>query len=48
VNQAALDRDIVFSGSFTTFQIAAPTPPKTDRDSESTRTILRALRELGI
>jgi division/cell wall cluster transcriptional repressor MraZ len=48
IAQAALERDVVFSGSFTTFQIAAPVPPKVDREAESTRTVLRALRELGI
>lgn len=48
VHEAALAHDVVFRGSFTTFQIAAPVPPKADRDSEATRTILRALRELGL
>ena len=48
VGQAGLERDVVFRGGFMTFQISAPVPPRTDRDSESTRTILRALRELGI
>ncbi|MEY3958723.1 MAG: hypothetical protein RJA37_1326 [Verrucomicrobiota bacterium] len=48
VRQAKLERDVVFSGSFSTFQIASPTPPRADRDSESARTILRALRELGL
>lgn len=48
IAQAGLERDVVFSGSFVTFQISAPVPPKVERESESTRTILRALRELGI
>lgn len=48
VKEAGLGRDVVFRGGFTTFQISSPTPPRVDRDSESTRTILRALRELGI
>ena len=48
VRQAALARDVVFRGGFTTFQIAAVNPPKTDRDSARTQVILRALRELGI
>ena len=48
VKEANLDRDVIFKGGFTTFQISAKNPPKTDRDSESTRVILRALRELGI
>lgn len=48
VRQAQLERDVVFSGSFSTFQIASPRPPKADRESESARTVLRALRELGL
>ena len=48
IAQAALERDVIFSGSFATFQISAPTPPKVERESENTRTVLRALRELGL
>ncbi len=48
VKEAHLDRDVIFKGGFTTFQISAKNPPKTERDSERTRIILRALRELGI
>lgn len=48
VGQAALGRDIVFRGGFTTFQITSVNPPAVDRDSERTLVILRALKELGI
>ena len=48
VGQAALGRDIVFRGGFTTFQITSVNPPAVDRDSARTLVILRALKELGI
>ena len=48
VRQAALGRDVVFRGGFTTFQITSVNPPAVDRDSERTLVILRALKELGI
>jgi hypothetical protein len=48
VGQAALGRDVVFRGGFTTFQITSVNPPAVDRDSERTLVILRALKELGI
>jgi DNA-binding transcriptional regulator/RsmH inhibitor MraZ len=48
VKEACLERDVVFRGGFTTFQIAAPVPPKADRDSEHARATLRALKELGL
>jgi DNA-binding transcriptional regulator/RsmH inhibitor MraZ len=48
VTEARLEREVIFRGGFTTFQLASPTPPKADRDSESALTILRALRELGL
>ena len=48
VGQAALGRDIVFRGGFTTCQITSVNPPAVDRDSARTLVILRALKELGI
>ena len=48
VKEARLEREVIFRGGFTTFQLASPTPPKADRDSESAKAILRALRELGL
>jgi DNA-binding transcriptional regulator/RsmH inhibitor MraZ len=48
VKEACLDRDVVFRGSFTTFHISAPVPPKADRESDSALATLRALRELGL
>jgi DNA-binding transcriptional regulator/RsmH inhibitor MraZ len=48
VKEARLEREVIFRGAFTTFQLASPTPPKADRDSESAKAILRALRELGL
>ena len=48
VAQAALGRDVVFRGGFTTFQITSVNPPAVDRDSARTLVILRALKELGI
>ena len=48
VKEARLEREVIFRGAFTTFQLVSPTPPKADRDSESAKAILRALRELGL
>ena len=43
-----LDRDVVFKGGFTTFQIVSKNPPAVDRSSERTQVILRALGALGL
>ena len=48
VKEARLEREVIFRGAFTTFQLVSPTPPKADRDSEYAKEILRALRELGL
>ena len=48
IREAKLEREVIFRGGFTTFQISSPTPPKADRESERAVAILRALRELGL